>query len=186
MVVVPAFELLIFYFLLTRPASTKTEDQHKGDDVVEDLPPLKNFSEKMVYIKSLVHFMIPLCLVYVFEYFINQGLFEMLYFPDIFITHDEQYRWYQVAYQIGVFISRSSVNLVYIRHIWIMAVLQGLNVIFFGFEAVYMFTPSVWIILGMIIFEGLLGGGAYVNTFYRMSKEIPANRREYAMMVIFS
>lgn len=58
-----------------------------------------------------------------------------------------------------------------------MAVLQGLNLVFFGFEAVIMFTPSIWIIFAIIIFEGLLGGGAYVNTFYRMSKEIPANRR---------
>lgn len=41
-----------------------------------------------------------------------------------------------------------------------MAVLQGLNVIFFGLEAVYMFTPWIWIIFGMIFFEGLLGGGA--------------------------
>lgn len=47
-----------------------------------------------------------------------------------------------------------------IRAIWIMAVLQGLNVIFFGFEAIYMFTPWIWIIFGMIFFEGLLGGGA--------------------------
>lgn len=65
-----------------------------------------------------------------------------------------------------------------------MAVLQGINLIFFGFESVIMFTPSIWIIFALIVFEGLLGGGAYVNTFYRMSKEIPANRREYAMSVV--
>lgn len=184
MVTVPAIELLTFFFLLTKPASKKIEDQHKGDDVVEDLPPLKNFSEKIFYIKTLVHFMLPLGLVYFFEYFINQGLFEMVYFPEIFIDHDEQYQWYQVTYQIGVFISRSSVNIVHIKNIWIMAVLQGINVIFFSFESIYMFTPSIWIIFALIIFEGLLGGGAYVNTFYRMSKEIPANRREYAMSVV--
>lgn len=65
-----------------------------------------------------------------------------------------------------------------------MAVLQGLNVIFFGFEAIYMFTPWIYIILAMIFYEGLLGGGAYVNTFYRMSTEIPATRREYAMSIV--
>lgn len=89
-----------------------------------------------------------------------------------------------MTYQIGVFVSRSSVNIVQIKQLWIMAVLQGLNVIFFTFEAIYMFTPSIWIIFGMIFFEGLLGGGAYVNTFYRMSKEIPATRREYSMSVV--
>lgn len=65
-----------------------------------------------------------------------------------------------------------------------MAVLQFFNVIFFSFEAIYMFTPSIWIILGLILFEGLLGGGAYVNTFYRMSKEIPTVRRAFAIGVV--
>jgi battenin len=184
MTAVPALELICFIFLLTKPSSQKIEEQFVGEEVAENLPPMKSFTEKIVYIKSIVHFMVPLCLVYLFEYFINQGLFEMVYFPDIFLTSSEQYRWYQVTYQIGVFISRSSVNLIQIRQIWVMAVLQGLNVIFFYFEAYYMFTPSIWIIFAIIVFEGLLGGGAYVNTFYRMSSEIPATRREFAMSVV--
>lgn len=96
----------------------------------------------------------------------------------------EQYRWYQVTYQVGVFISRSSVNIVKIKHIWLMAVLQFGVLSFFFAEAILMFTPNIWIIFGIIFFEGLLGGGAYVNTFYRMTKEIPATRREYAMGVV--
>ncbi|KAG5683414.1 hypothetical protein PVAND_012697 [Polypedilum vanderplanki] len=186
MVSVPAAEFLTFFFLLSKPASKRIEDQHKGDKVVDDIPPMTSFKEKIIYIKQLLHFMIPLCLVYLFEYYINQGLFEMAYFPENILDLDskQQYRWYQVTYQIGVFISRSSVNVVHIKQIWIMAVLQGLNVIFFMFEAIYMFTPSIWIIFGLILFEGLLGGGAYVNTFYRMSREIPATRREYAMSVV--
>lgn len=86
--------------------------------------------------------MVPLGLVYLFEYFINQGTvslrvfvkddffyymvfqFELIKFDDIFIDTDEQYRWLQVDYQIGVFLSRSSVNLFHIKHIWLMAVLQ--------------------------------------------------------------
>jgi battenin len=184
MICVPALELLTFYFLLTKPTSNNIEDQHKGDDVVDNLPPMTSFTEKLIYIKSLLHFMVPLCLVYLFEYFINQGLFEMVYFPNTFVDHEQQYQWYQVTYQIGVFISRSSVNIIHIKYIWIMAILQGLNVIFFVFEAIYMFVPNIWIIFGLIAFEGLLGGGAYVNTFYRMSKEIPATRREYAMSVV--
>ncbi|KAL7030252.1 hypothetical protein ACKWTF_006589 [Chironomus riparius] len=186
MIVVPALELLTFFFLLTTPKSHNIEDHHVGDNVKasNDLPAFTSTKEKIFYIKRLVHFMVPLCLVYLFEYFINQGLYELVYFPDIFLDSSEQYRWYQVTYQIGVFISRSSVNIIHIRQIWVMALLQGLNVIFFTFEAYYMFTPSIWIIFALIVFEGLLGGGSYVNTFYRMSREIPATRREYAMMVV--
>jgi battenin len=65
-----------------------------------------------------------------------------------------------------------------------MAVLQLINVVFFTFESIYAFVPNIWIVFAIILFEGLLGGGAYVNTFYRMSKEIPQVRREYAMSVV--
>lgn len=188
MVCVPVLELFTFFGLLRSPASKRIEDQHIGDKVAEEdnVPPMKSVREKLIYIKTLVKFMIPLCLVYFFEYVINQGFFELVYFPKepMSLGSSEQYQWYQVTYQIGVFISRSSVNIIQIKQVWIMAVLQGLNVIFFAFESVVMFTPNIWIIFGLIFYEGLLGGGAYVNTFYRMSKEIPANRREYSMSVV--
>lgn len=44
--------------------------------------------------------------------------------------------------------------------------------------------PSIWIIFAIVFWEGLLGGGAYVNTFYRMSKEVPENRRNFALGVV--
>lgn len=62
-----------------------------------------------------------------------------------------------------------------------MAALQLVNVIYFLGETVYFFTPSIWIVFVIVLWEGLLGGGAYVNTFYRMSKEIPENRRNFAL-----
>ena len=44
--------------------------------------------------------------------------------------------------------------------------------IFFTFEAVYLFVPSIWIIFAAVLWEGLLGGAAYVNTYYKMSIEV--------------
>jgi hypothetical protein len=32
--------------------------------------------------------------------------------------------------------------------------------------------PSIWLVFGLIVFEGLIGGGAYVNTFYKISIEV--------------
>lgn len=110
--------------------------------------------------------------------------FELIYYPDIFLNKDSQYRWFQVDYQIGVFISRSSVNLIQFKHVWVMAVLQFVNVFYFLFEVIYFFTPSIWIIFVLILWEGLLGGGAYVNTFYRMSTEISPARRLFAIGVV--
>lgn len=62
-----------------------------------------------------------------------------------------------------------------------MAILQGINVILFTFEAVYYIVPSIWIVLGFVLWEGLLGGGAYVNTFYRISEEVPPARKQFAL-----
>jgi len=61
----------------------------------------------------------------------------MIYFENIWLTHAEQYRWYQVLYQLGVFVSRTSVNLFPIEKIWILTILQvwqnGIFYISFGF-----------------------------------------------------
>lgn len=36
----------------------------------------------------------------------------------------------------------------------------------------YLFLPSAWLVFVIVIYEGLLGGAAYVNTFYFISKEV--------------
>ncbi|KAG8536361.1 hypothetical protein GDO81_026525, partial [Engystomops pustulosus] len=40
------------------------------------------------------------------------------------MSHSTQYRWYQMLYQAGVFVSRSSVRFCKFRHIWILSCLQ--------------------------------------------------------------
>ncbi|KAK7938357.1 hypothetical protein WMY93_001683 [Mugilogobius chulae] len=130
-----------------------------------------SFSEKLLVMKGLLRFVLPLGLVYFAEYFINQGLMELLYFPGSFLSHAEQYRWYQTLYQIGVFVSRSSLCCFKVRKLWIFPVLQVLNVLFLTLAVALRFLPSAWIVFGIVLYEGLLGGGAYVNTFYFISKE---------------
>lgn len=110
--------------------------------------------------------------------------FELVYFQDTFLDKAAQYRWLNVDYQIGVFISRSSVNVFQLNKIWLMSVFQFVNVIYFLSEVIYFYTPSIWITFTIVLWEGLLGGGAYVNTFYRMSKEIPPGRRQFAMAMV--
>lgn len=65
-----------------------------------------------------------------------------------------------------------------------MAVLQFINVVIVLTEVVTFFSPTIWIIFGVVLVEGLLGGAAYVNTYYRMSKEIPEDRRKFALGVV--
>lgn len=140
--------------------------------------------EKLTRVKGLLKYMIPLGLVYFFEYLINQGLYELLYFPDIFLNHSQQYRWYQLTYQTGVLISRSSLAFLVIRKIYLMSVFQGINVIIFTLQAVFWLLPSssgIYFVFLLIFWEGLLGGAAYVNTFHRVSEESEDREREFSL-----
>ncbi|XP_075219496.1 CLN3 lysosomal/endosomal transmembrane protein, battenin isoform X2 [Lycorma delicatula] len=142
-----------------------------------------SFIEKLMYIPQLLRFMIPIGLVYFFEYFINQGLFELVYFRNVRLSHSEQYRWYQVLYQIGVFFSRSSIRLIKINHLWLLSVLQLFNVVLFTLQAVYEIIPNMYVIMAVVLWEGLLGGAAYVNTYHKISIEVPPSKREFSMAI---
>lgn len=147
-----------------------------------------SFVEKLQHIVPLLHLMIPLALVYVGEYLINQGVTQLIIFncsEGFNLNINAQYRWYQVLYQFGVFISRSSVKLFELPtwSLFLLPVLQASNFAFFLFEAIYWFVPSIGIIFGLIIFEGLLGGAAYVNTFNKIHKMVSPDVREYSLSV---
>lgn len=65
-----------------------------------------------------------------------------------------------------------------------MSVFQCINVVYFLTEVIWFYTPTIWIVFVIVLWEGLLGGGAYVNTFYRMSKEIAPGRQQFAMSMV--
>ncbi|XP_032831551.1 battenin isoform X2 [Petromyzon marinus] len=142
-----------------------------------------SFKDKWLIVKSLLRFTIPLAVVYFAEYFINQGLFELLYFPNYYLSHGDQYRWYQATYQFGVFMSRSSAQWVRISRTWILALLQVINLIVFFFLVFFTVLPTFWLALPIILWEGLLGGAAYVNTFLNISAERDKRRREFSLGV---
>ncbi|KAG5450244.1 G1/S-specific cyclin cln3 [Clonorchis sinensis] len=146
-------------------------------DLQQQHPSLK---VKLRILKDLAGLLIFLSLVYFFEYIINQSLFELLIFTNT-ISEAEQYRWYQVLYQTGVFISRSSVNLIQLKRTWIMAILQALNFVLCLTQVIYRYIPNIWIMFFIILYEGCLGGLSYVNTFYRILQETTPAYREYAM-----
>jgi len=146
----------------------------------------RGLKEKLLLVIPLLRYMIPLSMVYFGEYLINQGIVELIFFDcshGLSLSRPSQYRWYQVLYQLGVFISRSSVNLIQIPVILlpVLAILQLLNAVFFFFNAIYFFVPHIGIIFALILFEGFLGGGAYVNTFHAIHKKIAPEKREFSL-----
>ncbi|CAI8008680.1 Battenin [Geodia barretti] len=176
-------------FLLTKPSKLlPSQNSHSSSQAEDDKTrrikfkfinreEARYFVSHMKYIPYLVKYMMPLYLVYVSEYMINQGLFELLYYKNtrlgtICLDQKDQYRWYQVVYQLGVFISRSSLFLVYIKWFWILPILQVINFVLLFLEAIYLVLPSFWITFFLVLYEGLLGGGVYVNTFYSITKQV--------------
>lgn len=55
---------------------------------------------------------------------------------------------------------------------------------FFLGETVWYITPSIWIVFGVVVWEGLLGGSSYVNTLYRISNEMPTNQKNFALGLV--
>ncbi|RUS69569.1 hypothetical protein EGW08_022670 [Elysia chlorotica] len=188
MVSIPILMMVTYLFILTTPsiATKKTDDEESTSVLLEESRHkqiMLSFKDKLGLIPGLFKYMVPLTLVYFAEYFINQGLHELLYFNGLFLSSKEQYRWYQVDYQVGVFISRSSVNFFKINRLWSLPVLQFANLIILFLQVFYRFIPSFWVILAIVLWEGLLGGAAYVNTFYKLTNEIKAEHKEFCIGV---
>uniref|UniRef100_A0A3P9L8Z8 Battenin n=1 Tax=Oryzias latipes TaxID=8090 RepID=A0A3P9L8Z8_ORYLA len=179
MLVVPV-SMLIYLYLLVPPPSLPQWSRNEipyaavGSEEEQGLTEESEEEEE-----GLLKFMCPLALVYFAEYFINQGLLELLFFPNFFLSHGDQYRRYQTIYQFGVFASRSSLHCVKIRRVWILTLLQ--NAVFLLLAVTFQFLPSAWLLFVIIFYEGLLGGAAYVNTFHFISKETESRHREFAM-----
>ncbi|KAE9548436.1 hypothetical protein FO519_008351 [Halicephalobus sp. NKZ332] len=108
-----------------------------------------SFSEKLFLIVPMLKYMIPLVIVYIAEYAINQGLTELIYFDcshGFHLSRGSQYRWYQVLYQAA----------------------------FLGVAD----PPNT-----TVLYEGLLGGSAYSNTFYTIHQEVAPDVKEYSLSV---
>lgn len=85
MLLVPLLEGGTFWLLLRNPSTIKncdlelsaTETPNNLENVHENLEAKFTLGDKIRYIPSLYNYLIPLLLVFVFEYFINQGLVSM-------------------------------------------------------------------------------------------------------------
>ena len=137
----------------------------------------------------LLPYMLPLFLVYTAEYLINTALLPTLLFPlpsTPFRTYRAFYPAYSTIYQAGVFVSRSSTPFLRLHNLYLPSLLQCLNVILFLAQALWPWGESgwmgsVWVVFAVVFWEGLLGGGVYVNTFAEIGEGVPPEGREFAL-----
>ncbi|CAK9438434.1 uncharacterized protein LODBEIA_P26580 [Lodderomyces beijingensis] len=164
-------------FVMSENQDKYTDLKHHIRTTMEKIKPL------------LVPFMLPLVTVYIAEYVINQGISPTLLFPLdelphwLFASYRDIYVVYNFLYQLGVFISRTSVTFgIRIRHLYLLSILQAINVVITLVQSVYDFPfTKIWLLLALIIYEGLLGGAAYVNTFVSVREQVPQSQREFCM-----
>jgi len=91
----------------------------------------------------------------------------------------------QLCYQVGVYISRSSLSLIKIKKIWVLTLLQFVNCIGWGFIAYYQLS-SLPVLFIFMIWVGLMGGASYVNTLYQTlsSTDIGKGEKEVGINII--
>ncbi|ODV68637.1 batten's disease protein Cln3 [Hyphopichia burtonii NRRL Y-1933] len=179
--------VISFYLILPTPTLT---DELISYQQLNDEQDSNHFWNTLNKIKPLIKpYMFPLCTVYISEYVINQGISPTLLYPLedlpnwLFSSYRDIYVVYGFLYQLGVFISRSSINFgLRFRQLYWLTLLQFLNVLLTLHQSIYN-TPftSIWPLLCLILYEGLLGGFSYVNTFMSVSEDVPKLKREFSM-----
>lgn len=128
--------------------------------------------------------MLPLLLVYIAEYTINQGVSPTLLFPiesSPFNQYRSFYPTYNAIYQTGVFLSRSSTPFFRIHNLYLPSFLQLANLALLTSHALFDFLPNVYIVFAIVFWEGLLGGLVYVSTFAEITDCVPKGDREFSL-----
>lgn len=90
--------------------------------------------------------------VYLFRYFSNK------------CQHNHSLDWQWCAWLL---LCLKKLQRQYFHHMF-----QWINVVLFMTCAIYWWITNIWLVFILILWEGVLGGAAYVNTFYKISQEV--------------
>ncbi|KAJ3822411.1 batten's disease protein Cln3 [Lentinula raphanica] len=181
------------------PLAATDEEEEGEEEGILRAGPRKNvsltFNDKVRLVRPLITtYMLPLFLVYLFEYTINQGVAPTLVYPvpsadkywllsKIIHSIRDYYPLWQLVYQTTVFLSRSSISIglppLPLKLLPLPSVLQGFILLLLAFESSIGFYAedseglSITTVFLLISLEGICGGLAYVNAFYRINQERP-------------
>lgn len=174
-------ETLIFEEDLIR---TSSDTDNTGNVSQNKNLSCKNFGKVF---KKGSRFIINLALVYFLEYVILSGFCDRVAKKKYIEEFQEyQYEIFSLSYQVGVFISRSSLFIVkHINMVEIFTILQLANFIIWVAQFYTGFIASAWIAIVHLVFIGLMGGSSYVGCFYFLlnSKEIHSNIKELSVNI---
>lgn len=182
--------------LLIDPVSPITEvsvRHPQEDEPLDEARDNKQFSFALLgqITRKVGFFQLNLGLVYFFEYMCLTSFAER-YVAKMKLEHPERhdefifkhgYVIFSFCYQIGVFLSRSSLSVIKIPKVQILTGLQMINFVFFLFNTIFLFLGNFYVCFGLMVWVGLMGGGSYVNVMYQIleSPSLAKNEKELAL-----
>mmetsp|Transcript_4332 Transcript_4332/g.9867 ORF Transcript_4332/g.9867 Transcript_4332/m.9867 type:complete len:220 (+) Transcript_4332:1672-2331(+) len=165
-----------------------------------------NGCQRFGLVLNLWPYMIPLFTVYVAEYTLQSGTWTTIGFPVTSVqSRDNFFQYSNWMYQAGVFVSRSSgaFFLAPMVLLWMMPFLQVINVGIYWFiaanqqmhsehdhghenendptAAALAFVYSPLFLYSTAFYTGLLGGAVYIHGYLRICRDLPLERREFAL-----
>lgn len=81
-----------------------------------------------------------------------------------------------LSYQVGVFLSRSSLSFFKVEKVWYLTYLQIINFGIFFSIAIFRWMPTQYQI-PLMVFVGLMGGCSYVNCYYLILENDTLDKR---------
>ena len=135
--------------------------------------------------------MVNLTFVYFFEYTIITCFTDRIT-KEYWKVYPEQksqfvyanaFTIFNFCYQVGVFISRSSLSVVKIERVHWLSILQAINFLFFLANTIWFFLENFYLMYAIMVWTGLMGGASYVNAMYLVleHKELQKKEKELAL-----
>jgi len=137
----------------------------------------------------LMKYVLPLVIVYWAEYAAQAGAWTSFAIPAHELQNKDArntaYQWFNLFYQIGVLVSRSSGKLfnLSVTMLWVVSFIQIALLVFFVIDGVEQFWQGVSLILPAFV-VGLMGGTNYVQTCLAIDREVRQDQRELALSTV--
>ena len=209
--------ILFAYFRLVVPNLTKKTDDFEGKS--SSTSDSLTSSQKMAYLPRLLPYFFPLFVVYVLTFTLNhavlphfrvetdqgapllkemqsEGEREQERAGEVSTDDNTEegnlYVAFFFLYQMGVFLSRSSLRYFQTSRLSLYIVVQfGLFTIFMGHafnSSLFslLSIPSVEVAQILVFLLGIVCGSAYINTFHSVSSHVDMKYREFAMGIVSS
>ena len=173
----PVSVLLTYVFLLERKQLQRKASEPLTTPLLangqEDVPVL-SCADKLTAMKQMLRYVVPFYIGVFSQWMVTQSVVTTMAFPSTLFHPRDLYQLYMFAFLLGNFISRSY-RLVLsffewgstflIRPTWIITLSLVSIFVFLCTSTWYRSPPSAWMVAGILLLQGILGGLLYTSTF---------------------